>query len=211
MMFDIEQLTQLPHSEIVKIQNKATEILGKKKTRICGACGECGHNKSNKLCPKYEDTKRERKREKKRERKREKEERKRAKKRQASGIEFDFDQFRYHAANADDNDNDTNISIILNGEEIYHAGDDDGREEREAEVTGNIYFQESKIDATQEAYLKTNQAQCLICLQEFKINQSVVRMNCLCLYHSDCAYAWWDKSENISCPAHAYLKNDEDE
>lgn len=116
MMFDIDQLNKLPHSEIIKIQNKTAEILGKKKTRMCGACGECGHNKSNKLCPKYEDTKRERKREKKRERKREKEERKRAK-RLHSDLAIDFDEYRYRGNDEEVGAND--VSIILNGEEIY--------------------------------------------------------------------------------------------
>lgn len=220
----IDQLAHLPLDDIRRIQEKATEILrsnsGTKKVRSCGACGGIGHNKSNKACPRFAETQRKRKREKEKEleRKKEKEERKRAKKRERESGEsvfvVDFDQYRYRCHDS------ANENVVIwdgvgddgpggpGGESGGDGGEVDAHQGNDGLQHEGVYFQESKLDEAQSLYLKTNNPNgCAICLQNFKTNEDVVRMNCLCVYHSDCAYAWWDSSQKTSCPSHPYLSS----
>ena len=44
--------------------------------------------------------------------------------------------------------------------------------------------------------------ECAICLGEFEAGQAAMRMNCFCLYHSECICAWFAKSKKNSCPTH---------
>lgn len=50
----------------------------------------------------------------------------------------------------------------------------------------------------------TADQECPICLVEFAPGQSAVRMDCWCLYHSDCLTAWWDKKGESTCPTHIF-------
>jgi hypothetical protein len=216
----VERLAELPLPELRRIQEKASELLmkgaergvggaGMKKTRLCGACGNVGHNKANKLCPNYSETQRKRKKEKKLQRRKEKEERKRAKKRERSSsvvIDIDFDQYRYESRRGDsERGQEVGSVLILNGERInLDENNDNDNNDNNDNNESCVYFQESKLDGEQLSHLQT-MTHCSICLQKFKVDQNVVRMNCMCLYHSDCAYAWWDSSQKISCPSHAYL------
>lgn len=44
-------------------------------------------------------------------------------------------------------------------------------------------------------------SECIICMEEFLVNDAVARLNCLCCFHRACIDAWLRKSHG--CPTHA--------
>jgi len=47
---------------------------------------------------------------------------------------------------------------------------------------------------------KDMQKECIICLEDLSKNESVHRLDCMCVYHSECALRWWQKKPE--CPIH---------
>lgn len=44
--------------------------------------------------------------------------------------------------------------------------------------------------------------ECVICFEEFKQGDSVVRLECLCIYHESCIMSWFAKKGEGKCPVH---------
>jgi hypothetical protein len=44
--------------------------------------------------------------------------------------------------------------------------------------------------------------ECPICFVEFAGGQSAIRLDCFCLFHTDCATAWFEKKGSQECPTH---------
>ncbi|TGZ80645.1 hypothetical protein EX30DRAFT_341300 [Ascodesmis nigricans] len=48
-----------------------------------------------------------------------------------------------------------------------------------------------------------DEAECVICFEEFEVGQEVARLECLCRYHKKCIKDWFDrKGSNAQCPVH---------
>lgn len=43
--------------------------------------------------------------------------------------------------------------------------------------------------------------ECMICMEEFRKAQVILRLECLCMYHKTCIHAWWSKGRR-DCPLH---------
>lgn len=46
------------------------------------------------------------------------------------------------------------------------------------------------------------QAECVICFEEFEAGDRMARLVCLCSFHEDCIRAWWEKKGRGACPTH---------
>lgn len=46
--------------------------------------------------------------------------------------------------------------------------------------------------------------ECPICLGDFEVNHSVVRMECFCVFHDACISLWWAKKKHVMCPTHMF-------
>lgn len=44
--------------------------------------------------------------------------------------------------------------------------------------------------------------ECVICFEEFRPGDSVVRLECLCIYHEHCIMGWFSKKGDGKCPVH---------
>jgi hypothetical protein len=154
---DVEDHIQIDVGDHIQVEEEK-----QKKPRKCSACGEFGHNRSNKLCSKYSETIEKRK-----------------KKREREAAEEEI-------------------------EAVVAAGEDQGEELvgetgefNNLEDGDDVYFDEMKADDVFVAHNQTNT--CLICLEGFNVGASVIRMNCMCLYHSACIYSWWAKKKELLC------------
>lgn len=46
------------------------------------------------------------------------------------------------------------------------------------------------------------QAECVICFEEFEAGDQMARLVCLCRFHEDCIRKWWEKKGRGACPTH---------
>lgn len=44
--------------------------------------------------------------------------------------------------------------------------------------------------------------ECTICMEEYEIGQSLVRLECFCKYHKDCLVDWFGVAPKRECPVH---------
>ena len=44
--------------------------------------------------------------------------------------------------------------------------------------------------------------ECTICFDTFEEGDKIVRLDCWCIYHKDCAQEWFDKVKQTACPVH---------
>ena len=175
------------------------------KQRLCSACGNVGHNRSNKLCKKFKKTQKKRKKEKKKREKRQREE-----EGQQSEWEMIFLQEyvnTHQRENERENERENGLEIDVYNERADSedeknnssvVSDEQGGEQGD-EYDDGVYL-ESKLDVDLEKWVHKNNVACIICLQGFKLNENVVRMQCACLHHSACVKKWWKTKGDISCP-----------
>ncbi|KAF2678838.1 FYVE-domain-containing protein [Lentithecium fluviatile CBS 122367] len=47
-----------------------------------------------------------------------------------------------------------------------------------------------------------NEAECVICFEEFEAGVKMARLVCWCKFHEECIRQWWDKKGRGACPTH---------
>ncbi|KAL5423912.1 hypothetical protein PMIN04_003581 [Paraphaeosphaeria minitans] len=47
-----------------------------------------------------------------------------------------------------------------------------------------------------------NEAECVICFEEFEAGDKMARLVCWCKFHESCIKEWWDKKGRGACPTH---------
>lgn len=108
---------------------------------------------------------------------------------------------------------DVEIVDVIDVVDVIDLEEYSNAEENEVSENGEngVYFDERQVDAVFESINKDNT--CMVCLEGFYSLQKVVRMNCLCLYHSECIYPWWSKKNAFVCtlPAHNKIQTQESE
>ena len=98
--------------------------------------------------------------------------------------------------------NSNNISRISSG--LYYYPDEEAFINESLESSYNTYDESKNIDRSgvlvySETQFSSNESNnCSICLEDFKINDEYIKLNCNHIFHYDCINKWF-KHSNL-CP-----------
>lgn len=77
---------------------------------------------------------------------------------------------------------------------------------KRAEFSGDV-TQQHRVNRMLKYQISEQESQglqeCVICFEDFKPGDTVIRLECLCVYHELCIREWFERKGTGNCPVHA--------